>query len=339
MSDEERKPPARGGFTLDGRPVEDALPENWGRPERREGRIGEWGGSSPRHSPKKDGAESYIGGEKSGLAVQNPDQGRGEGGEEGIVSDILRQAASHGPAEEPRPQHPWGRLGHTLGSDEVDSVQVGEGEEEHGETQTRTLTFWADGFSIEDGPLHAYDAPGNRELLQAIQAGRAPMSLFDVRFDQPLQIVVQQRTGEKYAPPPKVFRSFGGEGNRLGSITPEISGANTPVNATSPVPGSFSSFPSAASAAPSASKQDAKIEVDASKPTTNVQVRLADGSRLVVRVNLTHTVGDLRNYIDAARPTDREYILQTTFPPRELPDNETVEQAKLQNAVVIQRLK
>jgi hypothetical protein len=41
----------------------------------------------------------------------------------------------------------------------------------------------------------------------------------------------------------------------------------------------------------------------------------------------------------SARPSDREYILQTTFPPRELPDAETVEQAKLQNAVVIQRFK
>ncbi len=227
--------------------------------------------------------------------MQNPDQGRGGGGEDGeLVSDILRQAANHGPAEEPqRAQHPWGRVGHTLGSDEVDSVQVGD-EEQEGETQTRTLTFWADGFSIEDGPLHAYDAPGNRELLRAIQAGRAPMSLFDVRFDQPLQIVVQQRTDEKYSPAPMVFRSFGGEGNRLGSITPEISGANTPVHATSPIPGAWPAAPAAA-----APKQDAKIEVDASKPATNVQIRLGDGSRLVARVNLTHTVGDLRNYINA----------------------------------------
>ncbi|BEI82773.1 hypothetical protein CcaverHIS002_0306410 [Cutaneotrichosporon cavernicola] len=298
MSDD----PKASGFTLDGRPVEDTLPENWGRPERREGRIGEWS-DAPRPSPKKDAAESYIGGEKSGLAVQNPEQrgGGGGGGEDGeLVNDILRQAAR---------------------SDEVDSVQVGEAQEEEGETQTRTLTFWADGFSIEDGPLHAYDAPGNRELLRAIQAGRAPMGLFD-------------RTDEKYVSAPKVFRSFGGEGNRLGSITPEISGANTPVHRASPIPGAFPSTPAAAP------KQDeGKIEVDASKPATNVQLRLSDGSRLVARVNLTHTVGDLRNYINAARPTNREYILQTTFPPRELPDTETVEQAKLQNAVVIQRLK
>jgi hypothetical protein len=33
-----------GGYTLDGQRVDSALPEGWGRPERRTGRIGEWGG-------------------------------------------------------------------------------------------------------------------------------------------------------------------------------------------------------------------------------------------------------------------------------------------------------
>lgn len=233
----------------------------------------------------------------SGLAVQNPNDARrppGGEGEDDLVSDILRQASDNGPTE-PEPQkasHAWGSVGHTLGSDEVESVQVGEEEEEeNGETQQRTLTFWREGFSIEDGPLHRYDAPGNRDLLQAIQAGRAPMSLFDVNFDQPLQIVVQQRTNESYTPPPKAFRSFEGSGNRLGSITPEFSGANTPIRSSTASP--------APAAAPSASAPaPAKINVDTSKPTTNVQIRLGDGSRLVARVNLDHTVGDLRNYIN-----------------------------------------
>lgn len=58
---------------------------------------------------------------------------------------------------------------------------------------------------------------------------------------------------------------------------------------------------------------------------------------LVARVNLDHTVADLRAFVAASRPDPRSFILQTTFPNRELPDNETVEQAKLQNAVVVQR--
>lgn len=280
----------------------------------------------------------------SGLAVQNPDgPRRAPEGEEDLVTDILRQASDNGPTEpEPRQSsHAWGNVGHTLGSDEVDSVKVGEDQDEVGETQQRTLTFWREGFSIEDGPLHRYDEPGNRELLQAIQAGRAPMSLFDVRFDQPLQIVVQQRTNENYTPAPKVFKSFEGSGNRLGSVTPNISGANTPVRSTaSPAPASTS-----------APAPAAKIELDASKPATNVQIRLGDGSRLVVRVNLDHTVANIRNYINAyvllaykadahsTHPGEREYILQTTFPAKELSDTETIAEAKLQNAVVIQRFK
>lgn len=62
-------------------------------------------------------------------------------------------------------------------------------------------------------------------------------------------------------------------------------------------------------------------------------------SSLVAKVNLSHTVSDLRAFILASRPADaaRAFVLQTTFPSRELPDGETVEAAKLQNAVVVQR--
>lgn len=40
-----------------------------------------------------------------------------------------------------------------------------------------------------------------------------------------------------------------------------------------------------------------KLKVDASQPTTSIQIRLADGSRLSGRFNLTHTINDLREYI------------------------------------------
>jgi UBX domain-containing protein 1 len=179
------------------------------------------------------------------------------------------------------------------------------------EVQTRRLTFWSDGFSIEDGPLHAYDAPGNRELLEAIQAGRAPPSLFNVRYNQPIQIEVAQRTNEPYRPPPKVSRPFEGSGNRLGSPTPEVvSGTQTPnmpggMRSGTPLGTRGDSGPSAA-----AGHGQNGFEVDPSKPTTNVQIRLGDGtrwvqssitltSRIVAKVNLTHRVGDLKNFVAA----------------------------------------
>lgn len=35
----------------------------------------------------------------------------------------------------------------------------------------RHLTFWRNGFSIEDGPLMSYEDPANEEFLKAISHG------------------------------------------------------------------------------------------------------------------------------------------------------------------------
>jgi UBX domain-containing protein 1 len=56
---------------------------------------------------------------------------------------------------------------------------------------------------------------------------------------------------------------------------------------------------SAASSARESESGGTRFAVDQTKPTTSVQVRLADGTRMVARMNLTHTVGDLRNFINA----------------------------------------
>lgn len=40
-----------------------------------------------------------------------------------------------------------------------------------------------------------------------------------------------------------------------------------------------------------------KLNVDASQPTTSIQIRLADGSRLSGRFNLSHTIDDIRTFI------------------------------------------
>lgn len=40
-----------------------------------------------------------------------------------------------------------------------------------------------------------------------------------------------------------------------------------------------------------------QLAVDQSQPHTMIQIRLADGSRLSGHFNLSHTVGDIRNYV------------------------------------------
>jgi UBX domain-containing protein 1 len=193
------------------------------------------------------------------------------------------------------------------------------------------LTFWRDGFSVEDGPLMRYDDPANREILQGIERGRAPLSLMNVQPGQPADVSVFKRMDEDYVPPKKKFVPFSGQGQRLGSLTP---GETHPDLAAA--------APAAAPAAAASSSQPAgpSVNLDSSAPTTNLQIRLGDGTRLVSRFNHTHTIGDVYAFVNASSVSSRSraYVLQTAFPTTELKDHaQTLKEAGLINSVVIQR--
>ncbi|KAJ7857444.1 ubiquitin-related domain-containing protein [Mycena olivaceomarginata] len=149
-----------------------------------------------------------------------------------------------------------------------------------------------------------------------------------MRYDDPanadrVDVQVSKRTEDDYVPPPA--KPFSGTGNRLGAPT---SAPSASVARAAPAPAPASS----AGITP-------RFEVDTTQPTTSIQVRLADGTRLIARMNLTHTVGDLRGFIDAARPAGRAYTIGTTFPTRVLDpaeDARTVKEAGLGGVVVVQ---
>lgn len=194
----------------------------------------------------------------------------------------LSLLSSSGPPSTSASPVPWGS-GHTLGSDETPSQAVPD-ETGGEEVQRRTLTFWRNGFSIENGPLHPYDVPESKALLEAIQAGRAPTSLFGVRFGQPLEVVVNERRGEDFVPPKRATTPFEGGGHRLGNVVPDIAGT----------PAGDHNIAIKQEQEREQKIAEAKPEVDESKPTTSVQLRLADGSRKVVKINLDATVKQLR---------------------------------------------
>ena len=187
----------------------------------------------------------------------------------------------------------------------------------------RYLTFWRNGFTIGDGELLRYDDPANAEILKVINSGyvaitqrashivtdhsqssrrRAPPSLLGVEVGQAVELRVNRRTDTDYAPPR--YKAFAGAGHRLGSPVP---GEPVASSSSSVMPGSFPTsgtiLTASTPAGPSATREreslTTRFEVDQSQPTTSVQIRLADGTRLVCRMNLTHTVGDIRNFINA----------------------------------------
>ena len=198
------------------------------------------------------------------------------------------------------------------------------------ESVTKTLTFWRDGFSIEDGPLMRYDDPANQEILRAIQSGIAPTHLMGIQQGQRTNVHVYKRMDEDYVAPKKKVVPFGGHGNRLGSPTPATE-HSTP--AAPPVTTAAASSSSQAAPTPS-------VTIDSAQPSSSLQIRLGDGSRLVSRFNHTHTVGDVYSFVNSSSlpSRSRNYVLQTTFPNKELTDHsQTVKEAGLVNAVVVQK--
>jgi UBX domain-containing protein 1 len=130
---------------------------------------------------------------------------------------------------------------------------------------------------------------------------------------------VQLNTHEEpYKQPPKVYKPFGGGGQRLGSPTPGSPSRSSAV----PAPGPSSLATSSSNAAPSTPE----VAIDLAVPTISLRIQLADGTRLPARFNITHTIGDIYDFIDRASPTTggREWVVATTFPNKEHTDKSLV---------------
>lgn len=102
-----------------------------------------------------------------------------------LGSDEVESVMVPDPAAAPQPRAPQpgqhaggmsGYLAQLLGGAGPGGIPgmanpVNDEEAEEEEVQVRHLTFWRDGFSVEDGPLMKYDDPANQEILTAIKAG------------------------------------------------------------------------------------------------------------------------------------------------------------------------
>lgn len=180
----------------------------------------------------------------------------------------------------------------------------------------RRLHFWADGFSVDDGPLYRSDDPANAAILAQIKSGRAPLAILDVEMGQEVDVKLEQHP-DKYVQPKKKYMPFSGGGQRLGSPTPGVS-SRTAESVPAPAP--------AAAPAAAATAQAAAVDVNESQPTLSLQIRLGDGTRLPARFNTTHTIGDVYSFVTASnsQSRNRSWVLMTTFPSNELSDKSQI---------------
>lgn len=187
------------------------------------------------------------------------------------------------------------------------------------------MTFWRDGFTVDDSPLYRYEDPANIQYMKAIEQGTAPLSLLNAQQGQGVDVHVERKLDEDYKPPKRKPGGFQGHGQRLGS----------------PVPGELASPPVASPAPAAAPAATAPAESSLPPETGNalVQVQLSDGSRHRRRFEATGPVQQLYDFVTHLQPGQtREYILQTTFPMKKLDDKAvSLKDAGVVGAVVVQR--
>ncbi|OMO88860.1 hypothetical protein CCACVL1_08159 [Corchorus capsularis] len=272
-------------------------------------------------SDSDEGQDYFTGGEKSGMVVRDPSKPKD-------VDSIFNQARQAGAVEGSddylRPSSSSSRS-FTGTARLLSGETVAAAPPPPPEIVTHNVTFWRNGFTIDDGPLRQLDDPANAAFLESVMNSQCPKELepADKRTKVDLHLF---RRDENYNEPKKPKSAFHGVGRTLGSS----SDPNPAASDSSAAAGSITTAP-----APSMG-----LVVDSSLRTTSIQLRLADGTRMVSRFNFHHTIRDIRGFIDASRPGGaRNYQLLTMgFPPKQLTDlDQTVEQAGIASSVVIQK--
>lgn len=247
-----------------------------------------------------------------------------------LLTALHRQAPRPEASSSDGPSTPttFSGTGQTLGGEGVESRSIPDpnaaptsrAAAASGPVQERTLHLWRDGFSIDDGELRRFDDPENADALRMIQQGRAPVHLMNVRYDEPLDVKLQQHD-ENFKQLPKVYKPFGGEGRRLGSPVPgdaSASSAATTLTTTFVPPAPASSSASTTASAPT--------NVDSSQPTIMIRIQMPDGTRLPARFNTTQTVNDIYEFITQSSADLRSggWVLATTFPNKDHTDKSLV---------------
>ncbi|KAM9429373.1 NSFL1 cofactor p47-like isoform 1-T1 [Salvelinus alpinus] len=289
-------------------------------------------------SDEEEGERFFAGGsERSGQQIVGPPKKKSSNE---VVEDLFKGAKEHGavPVEkagrgpgEPSRARPFIGGGYRLGAAPEEEPVYVAGERRAANSQQDkvhvVLKLWKTGFSLGDGELRNYSDPGNAIFLESIRRGEIPLELRQRSRGGQVNLDMEDHRDEDFSKPKVTFKAFGGEGQKLGSATPELVSA--------PRMGDQDQVASEAQAI-------ASVNLDASQPVTNIQIRLADGGRLVQKFNHTHRVSDVRQFVVGARPlmAATEFVLITTFPNKELTDeSQTLRDANLLNAVIVQRLK
>lgn len=178
----------------------------------------------------------------------------------------------------------------------VDSIMKKASEGQGGSSQggkTFKITFYKDAFQVDDGPIRMLDDPANKKFVDEISKGYAPKELVGQDGKAPEIDIIDKRSESAPVDVQPKFRSFEGSGMSLGG-----------------------SKKKAASSTIFTVQAGKEATVDASKPTTRIQVKLPNGKRAVGKFNKTQTVKELMDFVNVHVSGLTSYQLLAGRPPK-----------------------
>ena len=206
------------------------------------------------------------------------------------------------------------------------------------------ITMYRSGFTVDNGPYRRLDDPSNAEFLGSLARGLIPRELREDAAGEgggggEVMVGLVDKRGEEYdeqrhgqqqqqggvaAGSGGGFQSFSGEGQSLvdsstSSTAPPSGGVINPTTMTTTPP----------------------PPLDTTQPSTSIAIRLLNGKRLVVKINLSSPVSELGQHIATTAGAsggapEESYVLTSGYPPVVIEDlNVSVEEAGLKGAQVV----
>ena len=216
------------------------------------------------------------------------------------ITDSYTGGKSSGIAVE-NPQDDW-----------LDKMKKYDNKEKFDKTKNKLkLSLYKNGFILDNGEFRNKSEPANKKFMEEIEKGYIPNELVKKGITD-LGIEMDDHRDENYEPPKeeKKFQAFTGLGKSISSVNTE--GLHVNKNATS--------------------------NVDRSRPTCKVNIRLFNGEVVSEDFNLTQTLQDVINFVKK-KSGSNNFSLLDGFPPRPLTGyNKTIQELHLEGSLKKQKI-
>jgi UBX domain-containing protein 1 len=216
------------------------------------------------------------------------------------ITDSYTGGKSSGIAVE-NPQDDW-----------LDKMKKYDNKERFDKTKNKLkLSLYKNGFILDNGEFRNKSEPANKKFMEEIEKGYIPNELVKKGITD-LGIEMDDHRDENYEPPKeeKKFQAFTGLGKSISSVNTE--GLHVNKNATS--------------------------NVDRSRPTCKVNIRLFNGEVVSEDFNLSQTLQDVINFVKK-KSGSNNFSLLDGFPPRPLTNyNKTIQELHLEGSLLTQKI-